>query len=188
MACVTRIVNGRQVGYWTVGQLACDTDGRLARNPVWVGAGLVAGEPADPGTTTPCGARRRRLVDHRSRPGLCVGEQGSRRTGALTPDQLAEGHYGLGVLRRVGQHAATTTGITHRRDPRHLRLRRPVGTTDEGRLCRITQHLPASYAARLLQAGEAGASETELAQIVAEGFAAHYIREGGRRAPAWTSA
>lgn len=53
MAWITRIVNGRQVRYWTERQVGCDTGGRLAREPVWVGAGLgevglVAGERADP--------------------------------------------------------------------------------------------------------------------------------------------
>jgi transcriptional regulator with XRE-family HTH domain len=85
------------------------------------------------------------------------------------------------VRRRATRRAATTTGITIETRAT-FGYDAPAGTTDEGRLRRITQHLPPSYAARLLQADDAGASEAELARIVAEGFGEHYFRDGGRRA------
>jgi len=85
------------------------------------------------------------------------------------------------VRRRAAQRAATTTGITIETRAT-FGYDAPAGTTDEGRLRRITQHLPASYAARLFEAEAAGGSESQLAQIVADGLAEHYFRDGGRRA------
>jgi predicted transcriptional regulator len=85
------------------------------------------------------------------------------------------------VRRRATRRAATTTGITIETRAT-FGYDAPAGTTDEGRLRRITQHLPAAYAERLFEANEAGASDAELARIVADGFAEHYFRDGGRRA------
>ena len=56
------------------------------------------------------------------------------------------------------------------------------GTTDDGRIRRITQHLPPAYAARLFDAQAAGATEQQLQQIAAEGLQEIYFKDSGRRA------
>ncbi len=58
----------------------------------------------------------------------------------------------------------------------------PVGTTDDGRFRRLTVHLPPEYAQRLFGAREAGASDQQLAGIIAEGFKEVYFQDGGGRA------
>lgn len=85
------------------------------------------------------------------------------------------------VRKRAIQRATTSGGITIETRAT-FGYDAPEGTTDEGRLRRITQHLPASYAAQLFQAQENGATDDQLAQIIANGFAEHYFRDGGRRA------
>ena len=56
------------------------------------------------------------------------------------------------------------------------------GTTDDGRMRRLTQSLPPEYAGRLFSAREQGASERELERIAAEGLQEVYFKDGGRRA------
>lgn len=56
------------------------------------------------------------------------------------------------------------------------------GTSDDGRIRRITQHLPPQYAARLFDAQTAGASEQQLQNIAAEGLQEQYFKDRGRRA------
>lgn len=56
------------------------------------------------------------------------------------------------------------------------------GTTDDGRIRLITQHLPPQYAARLFDAQTAGASEQQLQAVIAEGLQEQYFKDRGRRA------
>jgi transcriptional regulator with XRE-family HTH domain len=56
------------------------------------------------------------------------------------------------------------------------------GSTDDGRVRRITQHLPPSYAARLFDAQASGATEQQLRRIAAEGLQEVYFKDRGRRA------
>lgn len=56
------------------------------------------------------------------------------------------------------------------------------GTSDDGRMRRITQHLPPEYADRLIAAQQAGATDAQLQQIAAEGLGHEYFRDGGGRA------
>jgi hypothetical protein len=58
----------------------------------------------------------------------------------------------------------------------------PIGTTDDGRFRRLTVHLPPTYAQRLFDARDAGASDQQMRQIIAEGFKDVYFQEGGARA------
>jgi hypothetical protein len=58
----------------------------------------------------------------------------------------------------------------------------PAGTTDQARLRRITQTLPANYAQQLAQARAAGGSEQAMRDIVAKGLGEVYFRDSGRRA------
>lgn len=58
----------------------------------------------------------------------------------------------------------------------------PVGTTDDGRFRRLTVHLPAEYAHCLFDARDAGASDQQMRQIIAEGFKDVYFQDGGSRA------
>jgi hypothetical protein len=58
----------------------------------------------------------------------------------------------------------------------------PIGTTDDGRFRRLTVHLPPTYAQRLFDAREAGASDQEMRAIIAEGFKEIYFQDGGNRA------
>ncbi|MHA6765343.1 telomere-protecting terminal protein Tpg [Streptacidiphilus sp. PAMC 29251] len=57
-----------------------------------------------------------------------------------------------------------------------------VGSTDDSRERRITENLPAAYAARLFEARQAGGSEEDLQAIIAEGLQETYFKDGGRRA------
>jgi transcriptional regulator with XRE-family HTH domain len=56
------------------------------------------------------------------------------------------------------------------------------GSTDDGRMRRVTQHLPPAYAARLFDARAAGATEQQLRAIAAEGLQEIYFKDRGRRA------
>lgn len=58
----------------------------------------------------------------------------------------------------------------------------PGGSTDEARMRLITQYIPPSDAARLLDAHQRGVSAAEMQKKVAEALAFHYFRDGGRRA------
>ncbi|MFF4450913.1 telomere-protecting terminal protein Tpg [Streptomyces sp. NPDC001502] len=61
-------------------------------------------------------------------------------------------------------------------------FRAPAGTTDDGRLRRITQHITPENSAAAFAAYRAGASEDELQAIVGGALGESYFRDGGRRA------
>jgi DNA-binding transcriptional regulator YdaS (Cro superfamily) len=85
------------------------------------------------------------------------------------------------VRRRRQQQAATTGGITVETRAR-FGYTAPVGTTDDGRFRRLTVHLPPTYAQRLFDARDAGASDQQMRGIIAEGFKENYFQDGGSRA------
>ncbi|WP_149180399.1 telomere-protecting terminal protein Tpg [Streptomyces sp. TRM49041] len=79
------------------------------------------------------------------------------------------------------RQAATSTGITVETRAR-FGYTAPIGTTDDGRLRRLTVHLPPDYASRLFDAQQQGATDRQLRAIVAEGLQEIYFKDGGRRA------
>ncbi|MGW6982232.1 telomere-protecting terminal protein Tpg [Streptomyces sp. NPDC054932] len=85
------------------------------------------------------------------------------------------------VRGRRRQQAATSTGITVETRAR-FGYTAPVGTTDDGRMRRLTVHLPPAYAQRLFDARQQGAPDRELRAIVAEGLQDIYFKDGGTRA------
>lgn len=85
------------------------------------------------------------------------------------------------VRKRRQRQAATTGGITVETRAR-FGYTAPIGTTDDGRFRRLTVHLPATYAQRLFDARNAGASEREMRGIVADGLKDVYFQDGGSRA------
>lgn len=82
---------------------------------------------------------------------------------------------------RAKKQAATSTGIIIETRARFGFTAAP-GTSDDGRIRRITQHLPPQYAARLFDAQTAGASEQQLQNIAAEVLQEQYFKDRGRRA------
>ncbi|MFE5549909.1 telomere-protecting terminal protein Tpg [Streptomyces sp. NPDC056534] len=85
------------------------------------------------------------------------------------------------VRKRRQRQAATNTGITVETRAR-FGYSAAVGTTDDGRFRRLTVHLPATYAQRLFDARDAGASDQQMRGIIAEGFKEIYFQDGGGRA------
>lgn len=85
------------------------------------------------------------------------------------------------VRQRARKQAATSTGIVIETRARFGYTAAP-GSTDDGRMRRITQHLPPAYAARLFDAQAAGATEQQLQAIAAEGLQEIYFKDRGRRA------
>lgn len=85
------------------------------------------------------------------------------------------------VKERARQRAASSTGLVIETRARFGFSAAP-GSTDDGRVRRITQHLPPAYAARLFEARSAGAAEDRLRAIAAEGLQEIYFKDGGRRA------
>lgn len=85
------------------------------------------------------------------------------------------------VRDRAKKKAASTGGITIETRARFGFTAAP-GTTDDGRIRLITQHLPPAYAARLFDAQTAGATEEQLQNIAAEGLQEIYFKDSGRRA------
>ncbi|MFD9412740.1 telomere-protecting terminal protein Tpg [Streptomyces sp. NPDC059989] len=85
------------------------------------------------------------------------------------------------VRKRARAKAAKTTGLVIETRARFGFTAAP-GTTDDGRMRRITQHLPPEYAARLFAAQEAGAAEPQLQQIAAEALQEIYFKDNGARA------
>ncbi|MFF7705318.1 telomere-protecting terminal protein Tpg [Streptomyces lydicus] len=85
------------------------------------------------------------------------------------------------VRKRAQQRAASTGGIIIETRARFGFTAAP-GTTDDGRIRLITQHLPPTYAARLFDAQAAGATEQQLQNIAAEGLQEIYFKDRGRRA------
>jgi hypothetical protein len=85
------------------------------------------------------------------------------------------------VRKRARDKAAKTAGLVIETRARFGFTAAP-GTSDDGRVRRITQHLPAEYASRLFAAQEAGAGEQQLRQIAAEGLQEVYFKDHGARA------
>ncbi|WUH88787.1 helix-turn-helix domain-containing protein [Streptomyces sp. NBC_00433] len=85
------------------------------------------------------------------------------------------------VKARARRHAATSGGITVETRAQ-LGYTGAPGSSDQDRTRLLTQHLPPAYAARLFDAQAAGAGETDLQAIVAEGLRDLYFRDRGRRA------
>ncbi|MGW2922838.1 telomere-protecting terminal protein Tpg [Streptomyces angustmyceticus] len=85
------------------------------------------------------------------------------------------------VREKAQRRAAQTGGITIETRARFGFTAAP-GTTDDGRIRLITQHLPPTYAARLFDAQSAGATEQQLQNIAAEGLQEIYFKDRGRRA------
>ncbi|MEU6310674.1 XRE family transcriptional regulator [Streptomyces sp. NPDC047014] len=96
-------------------------------------------------------------------------------------DEAVRARWQPMVRRRRRQEAATSTGITVETRAR-FGYTAPVGTTDDGRVRRLTVHLPASYAQRLFDARAEGAADRDLRAIVAEGLQEIYFKDGGTRA------
>ncbi|MFP8907396.1 telomere-protecting terminal protein Tpg [Streptomyces atacamensis] len=86
------------------------------------------------------------------------------------------------VRERARRRAATTGGIVVESRARFGFTAAP-GTSDDGRMRRITQHLPPVYAARLFDAQAAGATDIQLQAVVAEGLREVYFKADGHRAP-----
>ncbi|PRH77596.1 DNA-binding protein [Streptomyces solincola] len=85
------------------------------------------------------------------------------------------------IRRRRRRQAATTTGITVETRAR-FGYTAPVGTTDDGRMRRLTVHLTPLHARRLFDAQAQGADDQRLRDIIAEGFKDVYFQDGGTRA------
>lgn len=85
------------------------------------------------------------------------------------------------VRKRAREQAARRTGLVIETRARFGFTAAP-GTTDDGRMRRITQHLPPRYADRLFAAQAAGATEGELRAIAAEGLQEIYFKDNGARA------
>ncbi|MER6441711.1 XRE family transcriptional regulator [Streptomyces sp. NPDC001185] len=85
------------------------------------------------------------------------------------------------VRRRRHRQAAATGGITVETRAR-FGYTAAAGSTDDGRFRRLTVHLPPAYAQRLFDARDTGASDQEMRGIIAEGFKAVYMQDGGVRA------
>ncbi|MEV0495681.1 telomere-protecting terminal protein Tpg [Streptomyces atratus] len=85
------------------------------------------------------------------------------------------------VKENAKKNAAISTGIVVETRARFGFTAAP-GSTDDGRIRRITQHLPATYAARLFDAQAAGAPEQQLQAVLAEGLQQEYFKDRGRRA------
>ncbi|MFJ5812273.1 telomere-protecting terminal protein Tpg [Streptomyces sp. NPDC093093] len=87
------------------------------------------------------------------------------------------------VRKRAPEQAARQTGLVI--ETRALfGFTAAPGTTADGRMRRITQHLPPEFASRLLAAQDAGASEAELQQVAADGLQEVYFKDSGSRAQA----
>ncbi|MDT0456333.1 XRE family transcriptional regulator [Streptomyces sp. DSM 41527] len=85
------------------------------------------------------------------------------------------------VREKAKKNAARTGGIVIETRARFGFAAAP-GSTDDGRIRLITQHLPPAYAARLFEAQASGATEQQLQNIAAEGLQEIYFKDHGRRA------
>ncbi|WP_432127527.1 telomere-protecting terminal protein Tpg [Streptomyces sp. bgisy082] len=85
------------------------------------------------------------------------------------------------IRARAKAKAASTDGIVIDTRAR-LGYTAPIGSTDQDRIRHLTIALPPTYAARLFDAQDAGASERELQRIAAEALKDVYFQDGGRRA------
>ncbi|MFD6973984.1 telomere-protecting terminal protein Tpg [Streptomyces sp. NPDC059979] len=77
----------------------------------------------------------------------------------------------------------TTDGVASQQLHSQAQLRfgypAPVGSTDDGRMRRLTVHLPPAYAQRLFDAQQQGTGDQELRAIVAERLQEVYFKDGG---------
>lgn len=96
-------------------------------------------------------------------------------------DAAVRARWQPGVRKRRQKQAATTGGITVETRAR-FGYTAPIGTTDDGRFRRLTVHLPPEYARRLFDARNAGASDQQLRQIIADGLKDVYFQDSGARA------
>ncbi|MFF3359569.1 telomere-protecting terminal protein Tpg [Streptomyces sp. NPDC002917] len=85
-------------------------------------------------------------------------------------------------IRAKAKKAAVTTGGIVIDTRARFGYTAAPGTTDDARLRHLTVALPPTYAARLFEARDQGASDQQLQQIAAEGFQEAYFKDGGRRA------
>lgn len=85
------------------------------------------------------------------------------------------------VRKRARARAAQQTGMVIETRARFGFTAAP-GTTDDGRMRRITQHLAPELAGRILTAQDAGATDGELQALAAEGLQESYFKQGGTRA------
>ncbi|NUP20648.1 MAG: XRE family transcriptional regulator [Streptomyces sp.] len=100
---------------------------------------------------------------------------------AVKIDDLVRQRWQPQVRKRRQRQAAATGGITVETRAR-FGYTAPVGTTDDGRFRRLTVHLPPAYAQRLFDARDAGASDQQMREIIAEGLKEVYFQDGGGRA------
>ncbi|MFJ7593011.1 telomere-protecting terminal protein Tpg [Streptomyces sp. NPDC097617] len=96
-------------------------------------------------------------------------------------DDVVRSRWQPVVRNRRRKQAAARTGITVETRAR-FGYTAPIGTTDDGRMRRLTVHLPPAYAQRLFDAQQQGAGDPELRAIVAEGLQETYFKDGGTRA------
>ncbi|MGA4846538.1 telomere-protecting terminal protein Tpg [Streptomyces sp. G5(2025)] len=96
-------------------------------------------------------------------------------------DETVKARWQPLVRKRRQKQAATSGGITVETRAR-FGYSAAVGTTDDGRFRRLTVHLPATYAQRLFDARNSGASDQQMRGIIAEGFKEVYFQDGGGRA------
>ncbi|MFJ2915370.1 telomere-protecting terminal protein Tpg [Streptomyces sp. NPDC087228] len=89
------------------------------------------------------------------------------------------------VRKRRRKRAAATGGVTVETRAR-FGYTAPIGTTDDGRFRRLTVHLPPTYAQRLFDARDTGASDQQMRQIIAEGLKDIYFQDSGSRATGLT--
>ncbi|MEU8527170.1 MULTISPECIES: telomere-protecting terminal protein Tpg [Streptomyces] len=85
------------------------------------------------------------------------------------------------IKAKARHNAATTAGIVIDTRAR-LGYTAPVGTTDQDRVRHLTVALPPQYAARLFDAQEQGAPDSELKEIAAKALKEVYFQDSGRRA------
>ncbi|MFD7972428.1 telomere-protecting terminal protein Tpg [Streptomyces clavifer] len=85
------------------------------------------------------------------------------------------------IRAQAKQNAATTHGIVIDTRARFGYTAAP-GSTDDARLRHLTVALPPTYAARLFEARDQGATDQQLQNIAAEALQETYFRDGGRRA------
>ncbi|WP_329454116.1 telomere-protecting terminal protein Tpg [Streptomyces sp. NBC_01497] len=85
------------------------------------------------------------------------------------------------IRARAKKKAASTDGIVVSTRARFGFTAAP-GTTDDARVRHITQALSPSWADRLFEARDQGATEQQLLNIAAQGLGEHYFRDNGRRA------
>ncbi|MGY4920413.1 telomere-protecting terminal protein Tpg [Streptomyces sp. 900116325] len=85
-------------------------------------------------------------------------------------------------IRAKAKKTATTTGGIVIDTRARFGYTAAPGSTDDARLRHLTVALPPSYAARLFEARDQGASDQRLQEIAAEGLQETYFKDSGRRA------